>query len=950
MDTLDFLQRVLPSEGLYVSIIINDGDRPRQGFLNNINDLAKGVRTLSDRGNNVYYAVASFADRAGGRKQNNVHKIKALYLDVDCGEDKPFATWKDGLRALGKFITDTGLPNPMIVRSGNGLHVYWVLDRDYDLIEWQPVANALKAATSAHKFAVDLSVPADSARVLRPVGTINPKGGNVVALLLDAAPVDLDTMAGCLSQYTVARPTTVHTPKRTSLLDNLAVKQDFPPADSNVLVEKCAQISWAVTHQDKVTEPMWYALMGIAAYCVDPEQTAISWSENHPSFSPDATVQKLEQWKNSATGPATCARFDSERPEGCKNCKFAGKITSPVRLSVQHAVVAPPDDVPDEIAKTVPMPWPFKRTATGIKKTIDDVDVDVCKFDIYPMGYGRDETLGYETVRFKWNRPHAGWQTLAFRQAYLVQGNREFGTAIADQGIVLNNNKQTEEFQFMLRSYMEELRQLQSMSNLYASMGWKENKTQFLLGDTLFKRNADGSVTKETASFASQTQRIIEPMFTSAGTVEEFAKFTSLLEKANMPIHMFMLGVALSAPLYEFTGLKGLTINLYGPTGAGKTLAQYWQQAVWGDPTKLHYTAKFTANALYSRMGLYNNLPVTIDETTMLQPKEVGDFLYSVSQGREKARLTRTAEERDTKTWSTVVSTSSNRSMSSMLVASGLETDAQMARLLEVTIYAHPLFTRSTVAGKQIYEFITTHYGTVGPVFVNYLLDLGEEGIRDAVEKHKKEFYAQYNAVFTGSERYWEQAIVLADFAGKIAKSLGLIQFDYTRGTKEILTQIGAMRIASKENLSDSFDVLTEYINAHSGQTVTVMHTGSNKPQPDHGRMPRGEVHVRFDVYRPTTTDTFNRGTVFVDRTHFRKWLSVKGADYRTLVREITEQGVNATPKTEKAFLGKDTGIKLGQQYVLGVSLTHPRLIGVLTDLEDTALNNTLTVVQGGIH
>jgi hypothetical protein len=158
------------------------------------------------------------------------------------------------------------------------------------------------------------------------------------------------------------------------------------------------------------------------------------------------------------------------------------------------------------------------------------------------------------------------------------------------------------------------------------------------------------------------------------------------------------------------------------------------------------------------------------------------------------------------------------------------------------------------------------------------------------------------------------------------------------------------MRIASKENLSDSFDVLTEYINAHSGQTVTVMHTGSNKPQPDHGRMPRGEVHVRFDVYRPTTTDTFNRGTVFVDRTHFRKWLSVKGADYRTLVREITEQGVNATPKTEKAFLGKDTGIKLGQQYVLGVSLTHPRLIGVLTDLEDTALNNTLTVVQGGIH
>ena len=89
---------------------------------------------------------------------------------------------------------------------------------------------------------------------------------------------------------------------------------------------------------------------------------------------------------------------------------------------------------------------------------------------------------------------------------------------------------------------------------------------------------------------------------------------------------MFALGVGFSAPLYNFTGLKGLTISLYGPTGGGKTLAQYWVQSLYGDPEKLHFAAKFTQNTLFGRLGLYSNLPMTIDEVTLMQDKEVGDF------------------------------------------------------------------------------------------------------------------------------------------------------------------------------------------------------------------------------------------------------------------------------------------------------------------------------------
>jgi hypothetical protein len=49
---------------------------------------------------------------------------------------------------------------------------------------------------------------------------------------------------------------------------------------------------------------------------------------------------------------------------------------------------------------------------------------------------------------------------------------------------------------------------------------------------------------------------------------------------------------------------------------------------------------------------------------------------------------------------------------------------------------------------------------------------------------------------------------------------------------------------------------------------------------------------------------------------------------------EMQDESVIATPKSNKAYLGKDSPIKLGQSYVIGVNLTHPRLQGILSDAD----------------
>jgi len=942
MNTLTFLQRVLPPEGFYATILINDGAAPQQAFFDTVEELATSCERSNRLGNNTYYALSSFASRAN-RKQTNALLTKALFIDIDCGPDKPFANQKEGLAALLDFLTKSKMPKPMIVSSGNGLHVYWVLSEAIAPEQWQPLADGLKKLHTNLGFDVDPKVTADLARVLRPVGTINPRGGKEVRVLMDAAATDLHTLQNllCKDNHLVSDPGTItRTPESSSLLSSLAVQHDFPPSVGDVVARKCQQVKWAVENQDKVSEPVWYALMGIAAYCENPEEVAKQWSSKHPDYSEIETVRKVQQWKANTTGPTTCKQMELERPKGCNKCPMLGKIGSPTRLGLQQVEIPITADAPDVVAKVIPLPKPFKRSHRGIVQTIDGTDIDICAFDLYPVGYGKDESLGYETVRYKWKRPHVGWQDLAFRQAYLNDDSREFPTAIADQGIVLNGRNQVKGFQFMLRAYMNELRSIKSMTNIHGTMGWKEDFTRFVIGDRLYKREPDGSVVVEDISLTSATSKMGSDLYSHVGTIEGWKHGARLLETASMPWHMFGLCQTFAAPLWAFTGLKGLTLSLCGPTGGGKSLIQLWQQSVWGDPEKLHVAAKFTQNALFSRLGVYCNLPMTIDEATMME--DVGDFCYWVTQGRDKARLNRRAEEREAKEWATTVTVSTNVSFIAKMAASGLETDAQMARLLEIQIPPHKMFEKSSNAGRTIFKYLMANHGVIGDAYIKALLRKGKAQIIQRVAEVTDDFHNMYNCSFVGAERFWEQDLILVHVGSELAYEEGLIDFDYRKGIQWVIEQLDALRITVEDNKTDGFRLVHEYLNEIAADALTVMHTKDTPPTLDHHRIPRGEVKARFDVYRNTALDKFTHGTVMLVRKPFKQWVSSRGYDYNTLCKEVKAEGIDATPATKRFAIGKDTELRLGQQYVFGVNLCHPYMHGFLDTIQQNAEGLTL--------
>lgn len=969
MTTLDFLRFILPTGGYYAKMVLVPGGAPKQVLYSTVEELSLGIDQSASQGDkNVYFAVGSFLTPMS-RKQDNTQAVKCLFVDIDCGKyidkagvekEKPYLTKRDGQVALDKFIKDNGMPVPTIVDSGNGLHVYWVFTEELSKADWQPLADAFKRSLQHNKFDVDMAVPADSARVLRPIGTVNLKGGKYVKLLKQGPTTDpaffqkkfLGTPAAPAATAAPDPTIPAHIQGRVAKVTTIISAPDYPPAHPGEVAERCEQIKWGFNNQAKVEEPFWYAMLGVAAHCLDSEDTAKLWSNQHPQYAEAATIKKLNQYKAATTGPTTCAKFKDLRPNGCNGCKFKDRISTPAQIGVSRPGVDISADVPDPHIIEVPLPKTFKRVlkdgVVTFTRYIDKTDIDVCNFDTYPVSYGRDEALGYEVVRYKWKRAHVGWRDIVMRQAFLNEGSmRECATALADQGIVLANGKQVELFQMLLRNYMEELRKLKSLTNMYQSMGWKEQNTQFLWGTTMFTRMDDGTVLKNNMAMSGTVRSTAQEMYHTSGSLQACVAATQVLQNLDLFVHMIAIGVALSAPLYHFTGIHGVILHLYGETGAGKSLAQHWMQSMWGDPNLLHFGSKFTVNSLFNRLSFHCHLPMTIDETTQMTPEAANNLAMTVSQGRDKVRLDKNSMEMLSKVWGAPVSTSANGRMSSMLSSSGAELTAQLMRILEVRVEKHKIFDEGTRAGKRLYDEVGTNYGWIGPILLEHCMSIGEAAMKKKIELHFAKFSKLYGVKFKGAERFWETMIVLADFALEEAKALGLIMFDHVAAMPKFLQQIGELRNNVKESRYDEFDMIGQYLNEHVRETLVVMHTGSDAGVVDFNQR-RETLHVRQDIYRVDLQSSFTSGTMQIDKKHFRDWLAKNGGDYKAVLGVLERERLIRPLTNNKAVLGKGH-VRTPQLTAIAVDLNHPRLKGVL-DAADSVADNLalqkLTLVQ----
>jgi len=117
----------------------------------------------------VFMSVNEFN---GWRKEELLKSLRACFVDID----NPKLTLTETLDAVKK----QGLPEPSIAtESGNGFHLYWMLEATPSkaLQVWKEVQN--KIARSLKDIGAD-QLAKDPARLLRVIGTVNSKNGSRV--------------------------------------------------------------------------------------------------------------------------------------------------------------------------------------------------------------------------------------------------------------------------------------------------------------------------------------------------------------------------------------------------------------------------------------------------------------------------------------------------------------------------------------------------------------------------------------------------------------------------------------------------------------------------------------------------------------------------------------------------------------------------------------------------
>ena len=961
MDRYSFLRALLPATGGNYVAVMADGEIKWNVHCASIEELADTCQRGSSRGWTAYFALGTFNNNLGDprrdgspktyRKAEMAHEFQTFAIDIDAGKTdatKCYATSEDALRALIRFLKESQLPPPTVFSSGSGFHVYWPLTVPIPKEDWRQAGHTLKALCRHHGLIIDESKIHDPSMVLRPLDTTN-KGKPVQVLGGSGAaypPLDLIPKFG--TPKAAAKP--AKSPKLSPAQNinaamMVGMEDEYPPALSEELEQNCAQIGRiAVNHGATASYDLWFHTLGVAKCCENPEATAIRWRDGYPSFDQGETLQKMASY---STGMPTCAKLNDLVPKVCNKCPHWEKINSPYRLGLPDPVALPTrPEIPvaqgitetPVLAPAIEAPNPFRRTAKGVVWNNNGSWDEVCHYDIFPTQIVRDPTIGHAAVEWVWNKPHVGYVRMLVRMAHIFNDTSpvDLNTTLADNGVLLQSKMRQLLMGQYMRLYVQKLQQHQASIDLYDSFGWKHNYTRFVLGSTELRLDKDGTVSSHEVGVSKMiTGKQFDTAFAAKGDFEAWKKWTKLLDFEGLEPHQVELGRAFASPLMPFTGLSGAVLSLYGETGAGTSSVQGFAASVYGDLKIINTSANDTQMAIVQRMGVWNNLPLAIDEITNLKPEVLANFMYWSTQGQDRNRAN---EVTQANRWSMLVSMSSNRSTRDKIAAFGTDVEAIQKRVLELHLNKSPIFEEGSVYGRKLNLFLLENYGWAGREYITFLLKKGPAQIRADIEAQMTELNTEYGYTFKGDERYWEGMATLVALGLRYASELGLIQFDYRKGVREMLSQCLNNRRAVNNAKLDAYDLISDYLSAFNGASVTV--TYRNGAPVTNLERPRGEVRIRKELYATGTGDVKpSRGFAYLDKAHFRNWLVGKGFDLKVVLDTVTKDRCLVKPSSGngRVYMGRDAGVTLGSVTVIALNLNHDRFRGMLGEIIEEA-------------
>jgi hypothetical protein len=855
MTDFDLLTAVQPNDGWFAVVGLKDGHPPKQVLVASREEVEALAEMFVSQGRNAFFGVAKFATDKG-RTKDNVKSLKSFWLDLDCGENKPYADQMEGAEALHKFFKHIGLPRPVLVDSGRGIHAYWPLVEAISIAEWEPICSRLKQLCNIHKLYAD---PAcfEAARVLRIPGTYNFKGEEPLKVTVvnqgaPATPVaEFKRILG-VEDDELSR--LFGTPKRREMSYLQKKAEDNNEYHFERILKRsldgtgCNQLKLYYENKESADYDSWFRALTVASACKDRETAIHTVSDGHSEYDPALTEQKAAGL-SFATG---CIKFEEANPEGCADCPHKGRISSPKRLGIvvpeatedDSVIITEAADGEVETFVVPSYPDPYYRGKNGgiYRRPAANEESDpiyVYENDLYVVKRLWDPEDG-DVILIHLHMPTDGLRKF-FLSAGKLYDDAEIRKVLASRGVVANktNFKLIVDYIQMSVKYIQNTHKAEHMRMQF---GWADNESKFIVGDVEYNKDGD---------FHSPPSTITKNIAAQLGPVGDFDKWKevfNLYGRAGLEPNAFAALTAFGAPLLRFLGQSGALINIIHPTsGTGKTTILHMCNSVWGNPARLCATKDDTLNAKIMRLGVMNNLPLTVDEMTNMKAEEFSTLIYGISQGRGKDRVKASSNElrANNTTWQTIALCSSNASFYEKLTTLKKSPDGEMMRLIEYKISPSKIID-AELAKAMFDHQLLNNYGHAGPIYARWLINNLEEA-KDALLSLQAKIDRELQ--LTSRERFWS-ALLAANLAGGlIAKRIGLLDWNMKNVYEYATTLIADSRNDVKAPVNDTVQVVGDYINRHI-QNILVVDDGvdrrSKEPQFPK-REPKGELLIRYE-------------------------------------------------------------------------------------------------------
>lgn len=899
MTRTQFLDTVLSPEGSYCVVGLTSGS-PRTHFFDTIQEIEDWADAQPASNTDAYFSVATYKDPALGRNAKNSKLFKALWVDLDIGKGTEFDTQVAGLAALRIFIKALGLPEPTIVSSGYGLHVYWTFDEAVDYNVWKPLATALVAKMHSENFRVkDKGLTADAARILRVPNTKNFKGGVQVdvelILLSPSSPISVYTDilgVGGLSPLALIELTgnaTSTLNETTKALMGNTIYKFSRIMRKSLKGTGCAQLAHIFKNQNDISEPYWRAGLSIAQFCEDKETAIHKISNQHIEYDPAETEVKA----NGCKGPQLCSTFSNLMPEVCNGCTHSGKISTPLMLGRDILEATPTDNIitahsPDlgvidiEIPQYPPAYTRGPKGGIYIKKPLEDGEDGesekalIYENDFYVVGRRTDPDAG-EVLHMRLIRPYDGVSDFTAPLATITAGDK-CRDMLSHHGIAANTTQMKGLLNYLI-AWTKQLQNEAKAELVRVQFGWNDGNNSFVIGTREITKDAPLRFSPPSAA----TDTIVG-IYSKVGSLEEWTKVANNYALPGNEVRAFALFLSLGAPMFKFFSLGGAILHLTNASsGVGKSTIQMVANSVWGHPTQAMLVKDDTMQSRYHRMGVVQNMILCIDELTNLPSEDISNLAFGATNGRGKNRMSASSnsERINNTTWSLPCITSGNNSLHEVLQSLKADPEGELLRVLELEVVRSDNLTKQE--SDQIFSRdMVENYGHAGEVMMQFVLNNYDDCVKDL---YAAQVELDKAANLQQRDRYYSALCATAIWGGRLANRLGIVDIPVEPVFNYLVSKVSRAKDVSVGNIELSTANLGLFMSEYMQNQLII----NKHPPAIEGALsvpietPRGALVIRRE---PDTKQAYIIASVL------KTWCAKKQISYSNLLEDLKGTGI----------------------------------------------------------